>query len=45
MIESLLSSNASNRFKSIVAPTRGKILWPPSQKSHYDSYLQENQEL
>ena len=45
MTESLLSSNASNRFKFIVAPTRGKILWPPSQKSHYDSYLQENQEL
>ena len=30
MIESLLSSNTSNRFKFIVTPTRGKNLWPPS---------------
>ena len=31
MIESLLSSNTSNRFKTIVTPTRGKNLWPPLQ--------------
>ena len=45
MIESLLSSNTSNRFKFIVTPTRGKNLGPPSQKWNYDSYLQENQGL
>ena len=45
MIESLLSSNTSNRFKFIVTPTRCKNLWPPSQKWNYDSYLQENQGL
>ena len=43
MIESLLSSNISNRFKFIVTPTRGKNLWSPSQKWNYDSYVQENQ--
>ena len=45
MIESLLSSNTSNRYKFIMTPTRGKNLWPPSQKCNYDSYLQENQGL
>ena len=45
MIESLLSSNTSNRFKFIVTPNRCKNLWPPSQKWNYDSYLQENQGL
>ena len=45
MIESLLSSNTSNRFKFIVTPNRCKNLWPPSQKWNYDSYLQENQVL
>ena len=45
MIESLLSSNISNRFKFIVTPTRGKYLWLPPQKWNYDSYLQENQGL
>ena len=45
MIESLLSSNTSNRFKFIVTPTRWKNLGLPSQKWNYDSYLQENQGL
>ena len=45
MIESLLSSNTSNRFKFIVTPTCGKNLWSPSQKWNYNSYLQENQGL
>ena len=45
MIVSLLSSNTSNRFKFIVTLTRGKNLWPPSQKWKYDLYLQENQGL
>ena len=37
MKEGLLSSNTSNHFKFIVTPTRGKNLWPPSQKWNYDS--------
>ena len=45
MIESLLSSNTSNRFKFIVTPTCGKNLWSPSQKWNCDSQLQENQGL
>ena len=45
MIESLLSSNTSNRFKFNVTPTCEKNLWSPSQKWNYDSYLQENQGL
>ena len=45
LIENLLSSNTSNRFKFIVTPTRGKNLWSPSQKWNCDSYLQENQGL
>ena len=45
MIESLLSNNTSNRYKFIMTPTRGKNLWPPSQKWNYGSYLQENQGL
>ena len=45
MIENLLSSNASNRFKVIVTPTRGKNLWPPSENWKYDSYFEENQGL
>ena len=45
MIESLLSSNTSNRFKFIMTPTRGKNLWSPSQKWNYQSQLQENQGL
>ena len=36
MIESCLSSNASNRFKFIVTPTHGQNLLPPSQKWNYD---------
>ena len=39
MIESLLSSNTSNRYKFIMTPTRSKNLWPPSQKCNYDSYF------
>ena len=45
MIESLLLNNASNRFKSIMTPNRGKNLWHPSQKWNDKSYLQENQGL
>ena len=45
MVETLMSNNTSNHFKFIVTPTRGKNLWPPSQKWNYDSYIQETQGL
>ena len=45
IIESFLSNNKSNFFKSIKTPTSGKNPWSPSQKWSNDSYLQENQGL
>ena len=45
MIESLLSSNTSNRFDFIMTSTRGKNLWPASQKWNDESYLKKNQGL
>ena len=46
MIEILLSNITSNHFKLIMTPTRGKNLYPLSQKWNDDSsYLQENQGL
>ena len=45
MIESLLSSNTSNRFNFIMTSTRGKNLWPASQKWNDESYLKKNQGL